>query len=256
MDVKFLTVPFYEVRKAVQQHLATLTERIDSFLEEHILVSIHYRILIGGEIAGFASIHQEKLITQFSLKQAYKSYGQAVFGKLRKQEQVQSALVPTCGEFFLAHALDEYRQIAKQAYFFSLGYQPQDNPGERLFTLRQTKHTDSAFIEEHAGKFFTPIEQYIEAKELFMVQSKEECRGFGLLKVSSLYQHVGSIGMYTIERFRRTGVASATIGLLIEECQRRGLRPVAGCWYHNHASKKTLERAGMYTQARLLKIKY
>ena len=34
-------------------------------------------------------------------------------------EQVQSAFVPTCDEFFLAHALDDYRQLAKQAYFFA-----------------------------------------------------------------------------------------------------------------------------------------
>ena len=27
--------------------------------------------------------------------------------------------VPTCDEFFLAHALDDYRQLTKQAYFFA-----------------------------------------------------------------------------------------------------------------------------------------
>ena len=28
---------------------------------------------------------------------------------------------------------------------------------------------------------------------------------------------------------------------------------IAGCWYYNHTSKKTLEKAGMLTQTRLLK---
>jgi GNAT superfamily N-acetyltransferase len=62
--------------------------------------------------------------------------------------------------------------------------------------------------------------------------------------------------MHTIEKFRRQGVGTATIQLLIDECRRRGLRPVAGCWYYNHFSKKTLERAGMYTATRLLKVDY
>jgi RimJ/RimL family protein N-acetyltransferase len=62
--------------------------------------------------------------------------------------------------------------------------------------------------------------------------------------------------MYTIERFRREGVGTATITLLIDECRRRGLRPVAGCWYYNHRSKRTLERAGMFTATRLLKVGY
>jgi GNAT superfamily N-acetyltransferase len=62
--------------------------------------------------------------------------------------------------------------------------------------------------------------------------------------------------MHTIEKFRRQGVGTATIRLLIDECRRRGLRPVAGCWYYNHFSKKTLERAGMYTATRLVKVDY
>jgi GNAT superfamily N-acetyltransferase len=62
--------------------------------------------------------------------------------------------------------------------------------------------------------------------------------------------------MYTAERFRRQGVGTATIALLIEECRGQGLRPVAGCWYYNHRSKQTLERAGMYSPTRLLKVEY
>jgi hypothetical protein len=52
------------------------------------------------------------------------------------------------------------------------------------------------------------------------------------------------------------GVGTATIALLIAECRRLGLRPVAGCWYYNLASKRTLERAGMFAPTRLLKIDY
>jgi hypothetical protein len=44
--------------------------------------------------------------------------------------------------------------------------------------------------------------------------------------------------------------------MLIEECRRRTLRPVAGCWYYNHRSRQTLQRAGMYSSTRLLKIDY
>ena len=67
--------------------------------------------------------------------------------------------------------------------------------------------------------------------------------GFGLLMPSKLCPDVASIGMYTLERFRRKGVGTATIALLIAECAGRGLRAVAGCWYYTHLSKRTLERA-------------
>jgi RimJ/RimL family protein N-acetyltransferase len=71
-----------------------------------------------------------------------------------------------------------------------------------------------------------------------------------------LYDDVASIGMYTMEPFRQSGVGTATIVTLMDECRRRSLRPVAGCWYYNHRSKQTLERAGMFSPTRLLKIDY
>jgi GNAT superfamily N-acetyltransferase len=62
--------------------------------------------------------------------------------------------------------------------------------------------------------------------------------------------------MFTIEEYRQMGVGTATLTMLIEECRQRGLRPIAGCARDNHLSKKTLERAGMYSPTRLLKIGY
>jgi RimJ/RimL family protein N-acetyltransferase len=256
MDVHFIPVALADIREAVQDHLATLPSRIDSFLEDHILASQHYRISIAGEAAGFASIHQASLVTQFVLTEPHKQYGQPVFHRVRTLAQVQSAFVPTCDEFFLAHALDDYRQLVKQAYFFSLGRSTQDRKAASSFSLRLAEHGDGGFIQQHSGEFFGPVERYIEAHELFFVESRDACVGFGLIHKSTLYADAGSIGMYTIEPFRRRGIATATIALLIDACQRRGLHVVAGCGYYNHASKKTLERAGMFTQTRLLKIDY
>jgi RimJ/RimL family protein N-acetyltransferase len=91
---------------------------------------------------------------------------------------------------------------------------------------------------------------------VFVTLRDKEPVGFGILVESRLYEDVASIGMYTIERFRQTGVGTATIAMLIAECRRRSLRPVAGCWYYNHRSQRTLQRAGMYSSTRLLKIDY
>jgi len=37
---------------------------------------------------------------------------------------------------------------------------------------------------------------------------------------------------------------------LKEFCYSKGLKPIAGCWYYNPLSKKTLEAVGMITIAR------
>src|SRR5215217_2709098 len=104
MDTHFAPVAFAEIGEATRRHLGVLPSVIDSFLEDHILASNHYRIVVAGETAGFASIHGERLVTQFALSEPYRQQGQALFRRLRQLEQVRSAFVPTCDEFFLAHA--------------------------------------------------------------------------------------------------------------------------------------------------------
>jgi GNAT superfamily N-acetyltransferase len=256
MDTYFAPVAFAEIREATRQHLSVLPSAIDSFLEDHILGSNHYRIVVAGEAAGFASIHEERLITQFAVSEPHKRCGQALFAELRRMEQVRSAFVPTCDEFFLAHALDDYRQLAKQAYFFATPPHVDEPVAADLYTMRPAAMDDADLVRAESGDFFEHLERQIAAGELFVTLRGEEPVGFGILVKSTLYEDVASIGMYTIECFRQAGVGTATIAMLIEECRRRSLRPVAGCWYYNHRSRRTLERAGMYSSTRLLKIDY
>ena len=256
METHFAPVAFAEVREAMRQHLRALPSAIDSFLEDHILASNHYRIVIAGETAGFASIHEERLITQYALSAPYRRFGQAVFRELRQMEQVRAAFVPTCDEFFLAHALDDYRQLAKQAYFFATPPGGSEGVATERYGMRPATIEDADFIRQASGDFFEHPERHIAAGELFLTLQGEEPVGFGILIKSTLYEDVASIGMYTIERFRQAGVGTATIAMLIEECRRRTLRPVAGCSFYNHRSRRTLQRAGMYSSTRLLKIDY
>ena len=256
METHFAPVAFAEVREATCRHLGGLPSAIDSFLEDHILASNHYRIVVAGEMAGFASIHEERLITQFALAESYRRCGQALFGELRRLEQVRSAFVPTCDEFFLAHALDEYRQLAKQAYFFATPPGIGEAVATAPYSMRPATLDDADFVRQESGDFLEDLERHITTGELFVTLRDEEPVGFGILVKSTLYEDVASIGMYTIERVRQAGIGTATIAMLIAECRRRSLRPVAGCWYYNHRSRRTLLRAGMYSSTRLLKIDY
>jgi GNAT superfamily N-acetyltransferase len=256
MDTHFERVTFPEIREATRQHLRGLPSAIDSFLEDHILASNHYRIVVAGEPAGFVSIHEERLITQFALSEPYRRHGQDLYRDLRQMEQVRSAFVPTCDEFFLAHALDDYRRLAKQAYFFATPLGVGEGEATNRYSMRPAAIADADFVRQESGDFFEHLDRNIAAGEVFVTQQGEEPVGFGSLVESTLYEDVASIGMHTIERFRHTGVGTATITMLIEECRRRSLRPVAGCWFYNHRSRRTLQRAGMYSPTRLLKIDY
>lgn len=256
MGIVFEPATFDTLAGAMRDHLATLPSMIDSYLDEHIVAASGFRIVIDGAEAGFAAIHGGKLIVQFALAPPWRQFGQAAFARLRRQEEVQAALVPTCDEFYLAHALDEYRQLAKQAYFFAAAPAAPDPAVKGQYRLRPAEEADLPQIEQESGDFFAPIARYIADRALFVTMRDAEAIGFGLAVRGVLYPAVASIGMFTIERYRRAGVGAATIALLIEECARQDIRPVAGCWYYNHRSKATLERAGMYSATRLLRVEY
>jgi GNAT superfamily N-acetyltransferase len=234
MEISFSPVDWAEIQPEVSRHLATLPTAIDSYLEGHIVGARHYRALVGGQVAGFAAIHNEQLITQFALDDAFKRVVQAAYRTLRSLESVQASLVPT------------FSTPADLA--------PPPAPPGLVWRLARREYVE--LVRRESADFFAPIERTIEAEQLFIAYAGDQCAGFGILEPSALYPDVASIGMFTLESARRQGVGTATIGFLIGECRRRGLRPIAGCWYYNHRSRQTLERAGMFARSRLLRIEH
>lgn len=260
MKIQFTSVALAEIQPTLQQHISALPSPIDSFLEDRILASHHYEILADEQRIGWTSVHGESLITQFALLPAYRHLGQAIFAQVRKLEMVRSAFVPTCDEFFLAHALDEVRQLEKQAYFFQHSEQREPYQSALALHHRQASREDIPAIQQLSGDFFDKLEERIDDGQIYISErelpASSEIVGFGIIDKGRLCLGVASCGMFVVESARRQGIGAAIIAYLIGRCAELGLRPVAGCWYYNHNSKKTLERAGMFTQTRLLKISY
>lgn len=102
--------------------------------------------------------------------------------------------------------------------------------------------------------FFEDIPTQIENKEIYIGTIKDEVVSFGIVERSKLYKSVGSTGMFVVEKHRIGGIGRSTIIKLIQQLKNEGVIPIAGCWYYNHNSKKTLESAGYYTQTRLIKV--
>lgn len=260
MTIQLRPVALADLLPRLQHHIGTFPAPIDSFLEDHILASNHYAIVANETHIGWASVYEQRLLTQFALLPGYQALGQRIFLLVRKLEEVQAAFVPTCDEFFLAHALDDYRQLEKQAYFFQHDDQrPPDQPPLGLHH-RQATPADQPLFQELSGDFFDKLEQRLAEGQLYITErttaSTTECVAFGLIEPGRLLPGVASCGMFTVAAHRNQGIGPAIITHLIGCCLAQGLRPVAGCWYYNHRSKKTLEKAGLFSQTRLLKISY
>jgi GNAT superfamily N-acetyltransferase len=175
---------------------------------------------------------------------------------VRKLEQVREAYVPTCDEFYLAHALDDYRLLEKQAYFFQARPAAQRPPVPPKLTHRLARTDDLTQIATLTADFFDRAEWRVADGQIYVAERDGAPFGFGVIERSMLYPAAASIGMITVEAHRGQGIGTAIIGALLDECERQKVTAIAGCWYYNHFSKKTLEKAGMFTQTRLLKISY
>jgi len=256
MEIKILPVESAALKPMLAHYLDQLSAPIDSFLEDHILASNHYEISLNGHSAGYCAVHKTSLLTQYYLHAEWRQYGQLVFQRLKKLEAVQAAFVPTADEFFLAHALDEYKQLDKQAYFFQTPKDQARLAVDPSLVGLLAQPADSAFIKASADDFFDEVESAIEKEQIYIMTKDQTCVGFGVLVKSELQPTWASIGMYTRPEFRNQGIGRNIIRYLINECRRQQRQAIAGCWYYNHLSKKTLESAGMYTQTRLLKISY
>jgi len=256
MNIRFEHIDLAEIKPVLTAHLLTLSSPVDSYWEDHILQSRHYRILADGAGVGWTAIHNKSLITHFSMAAPHRHLGQRIFAQVRKLEKAREAYVPTCDEFFLAHALDEYRLLEKQAYFFQTRPDAQRPPSPPGLAHRLARSADIEQITALTGDFFDRIEWRVADGQLYVAERNGEPVGFGVIERSTLYPAAASIGMITAEAHRSQGVGTAIIAALLDTCERQQLTAIAGCWYYNHLSKKTLEKAGMYTQTRLLKIGY
>ncbi len=237
------------------RYIAALSSPIDSYLEDHILASQFYKIVITGQEAGAFAIHANTLLTHFYLMGPARRVGQQTFAQVLQQHSIKSAYVPTCDEFFLSHALDNYAELKKQAYFFAEG-DAKLEPLTSELSYRLAELSDAAAMRAISGDFLDKHEARIQNGELYVGTRNDALIAIGVIERSKLLKQHASIGMFTHEAHRQQGIGAQTICYMRGVCHAEGLAPIAGCWYYNHASKKTLEAAGMVTQTRLLRIEY
>lgn len=254
MNIDLEKCSYRDIEKVLISNIENLPSPIESFAEMHILKSNHYLILLEKNIVGYFSIHDQKTITQFFMKKEYRNHSQDVFCAMRKMEFVSEALIPTCDDFFFSHGMDNFSSISKQAYFFQyvnkLIFNFSINVRYKLAEI-----TDLELIKENSEDFFDDtLEKQIVDEEIFIGFDNKKVVAFGIFEKGRILKNHVSIGMYTVPEYRQKGVGKQTLSFLIEEGLKNGLEPIAGCWYYNHLSKKTLESVGMISNTRYLRI--
>ena len=256
-DIRFEPAALPDV-PTLQDWMASLSSPIDSFLEDHIRQSAFHRIVVDGHDVGHFAVHAESLLTQFHLIGPARPLGPRVLARIKQSIGVTSAFAPMCDEFFLSHALeDESARLTRQASFFV-----EADPGAPLppiapgLSYRPAQPADAEAVSAMCGHFLDRYAERITNGELHVGHLGGELVALGVIERSTLFARQASIGMFTRESHRGRGIGASTIVYMRGVCRDEGARPVAGCWYYNHASRRTLEAAGMTTPTRLLRFEW
>lgn len=234
-DVEIRLAPLDDARPAVAAHHAQLAYTGDSFLPRHQLDATHRRILVDGSDVGVLAYTQEEL-TLLTVAASAKRYDRQIVQQVLHETGIRHAYAASWD----AHHVDLFGSFASdiipQAYQFDFPEPPRKPiPGLRMHAAAEA---DMPYLER--AEFHNLPTRQLRIAELGQAQV-----GIGVAEPHALDPSTVDIGMFADPDRRRTGIGRSIIALLANQVSDSGRRPVAGCWWRNWASRRTLESAGM-----------
>ena len=256
-EILFIPCQWKEIHALVEKDIRTNNVTIESFWEEHVLESTHYKMMFQNEIVGYFAVHKGKTLVLFHVSDTFANQSQKLFAEVKKYENVTNAMVPTGNEFFLSHCIDNFSRIEKQAYF-SIYTEKEISPEQQKpLKLRLADVNKDYDALKLSGDFLDgEIEKLHKGNDylnIYIAEYNGNIVGFGVIEYGRVLSDIASIGMYVCDQYRRQGIGANILQQLKHICQENGCRAFSGCWYYNHNSKKSMESAGAYSKTRLIR---
>lgn len=239
-------VPVDAAIHMLREHAEHLSSPWDSFIEEHLFKNATYLLLDSDLVIGYASVCERQLYS-FYVSKPYYRRAPEVLEYLIKELRLETAQVLTNDPLFAGLAMEWDCAFQEPlACFFTDAVRlekPLLSANHPVF--RQAQASDMDTIILHTGDFFDQLKERIAQQAIFLLEDDAALMGCGIVERGRVDQGCVSIGMITCKEHRKKGVAQTILWHLKEWAYAHGLRPVAGCWYYNILSRKSLEASGM-----------
>ena len=234
------------VQSVLHAHVKALSFPWDSFLEESILKNQMIAIYHENLLIGYANIEGD-LLFSFHVLLSHYSHAPAALENLIQAYQLRSVLALTSDPLLMS-LLFEWDYAVKErlgCFFADQGRlaKPQIKAANPLF--RQAVESDIPAILQSTEDFFDNIADRVRQQTIFLLEDGAELLGCGIMEKSKFFSNCVSIGMVTPKKHRQKGVAQTILWHLKEYAYGLQLQPIAGCWYYNVLSRKSLEAAGL-----------
>ena len=234
-----------EITRILNSHRSSLTHPIDSYCEDKLTESTIYRILTDGADIGYMGIIEDE-VRFFHVLPVYFKYAPEALEYCINQKGVKVVNVITQDSLLVSLIAEwDFSKEKEACYFIDSGRQERPFLRADSANLRTADLSDIPAIIKETGDFFDKLEEWINAQTLFLLEDGNTLMGCGLVEHGRMFPDCVSIGMITCREHRKKGVAQTILWHLKEWAYSHDLRPVAGCWYYNTVSRRSLEAAGM-----------
>lgn len=240
-------------------YMKKLIVPIDGFWENVVIGNSKcYEIIKENIMVGHFSVNSEKTLVQFHILDKYFRFAPEIFQYIIKSDHVENAAVCTMESSYLSLCLDNQNSISVESYLFhdceKVECKLKDFT-ELMF--RFAKESDLKLIIDKCGLPFEGYyEEMIKNNQLFVLYNRDAFLGIGEFRISKTHSQFADIGMIVVEEYRKKGIGTYIITKLKEHCYKNNVTAIASCDSTNIASKRTLEKSGLISEHRIIKIEF
>lgn len=251
-----------EIQEQRECYISELPFAQDLNIEENIWISQYYKINMNSIWVGYFCVDVEKTLWEFYLTKSVLVHSQEIFKYLIDMKYISAAECKTYDQLLISLCFDFYKEAFCSAYLFrdnidvKFSLNEFDNISIKLATNDDYKSLSEINCIEPGVEFFHNLEGEIRKNEVLIFSLRNELLGAGTCKKIWHSMNYYDIGMVVSEKSRRKGIGTFILTKLKEYCYDNGNIPVAGCYYFNYPSKRTLEKAGFIARHRVIKFRF
>jgi len=262
--ITFHPVAFREFIQSRRSYLKTLAAPLDGMWEDAFFANgEHWGIQVEGKRVGICGANGEQALLGFQIFDRRPREG--IFRACLQELGFKKACVSTAEPAYLSLCLGLHASIEINALMYEddgLEAEPGLFPPGAKYLPISMRDFDAAvsFGLDAIGAERDWLEGYyaerIEKQELFGLWRDKVLIGAGELRISPSQSGVADVGMVVAPEARKQGIATQILRQLRHDGRKRGLRVVCSTEAENLAAQTAIERAGFYSEHKILQITF
>lgn len=243
-------------------YLASLAAHFYGMWEAFATMSNHRGIRSAGKRAGYFCVNDEGQLLQLYVAAPFEAAAAELFAAVVARDEVKGAMVSTADPFFLGLCLDHQKVIRVHTYLYQ-----DHHPGESAlaegteatFETMQIGELDVivelqrySLDQDPGDRLVGYLENMIARRQLYALRLDGEVLATGEVRVSDSQPPFADLGVITMRRHRRRGLAPHVLRRLKQLCYDRDLVPICSTTVENAAAQRAIQKAAVRTLGKVV----